>query len=239
MKHLLRWTWILRCARHGLRTDGHSVGSRRRTAPKRPPKRVTSKPSGPSVTRALIQRLYPTDGEFQLTLFAGSVPNDPFINYFPVGLRFGYWFSESIAVELSGSFLLSTTPTWEFLNAENVDVFERDEQLYRANAAVLWCRSTESSRSSGQARSSLVPRYRRQRGRRAEPGVRLRGRPYVRQHRAWWCSRAGTFHLHDRWALRLDHRQGVFQRTVAALRTRRRSRWVAASSSERRVAPFA
>lgn len=219
MKHLLRWTWILCVALATVfgptgtasaqdATDGaeapteegdlEAIWAERRTV------------------RVIQRRLYPTDGEFQLTLFAGSVPNDPFINYFPVGLRFGYWFSESIAVELSGSFLLSTnTDLKEFLNAENVDVFERDEQLYRANAAVLWSPLYGKFSFLGNKLAHFdwylgtgvgVVGVRNPVS--GFEGVRTSDSiaPEVTVLTGW------NLHLHDRWALRLDYRQGIFQK---------------------------
>lgn len=90
----------------------------------------------------LQRRLYPTDGEFQLSLYVGAIPNDPFLRYFPVGLRAGYWVGESISIELSGSFIgpiRSESDLAEFLSqTSEIDVFLRDEQIWRANVVALW-----------------------------------------------------------------------------------------------------
>lgn len=93
--------------------------------------------------RTVQRRLYSTDGDFQLSLYFGAIPNDPFLKYFPIGLRFGYWVSESVSVELSGSYigdaLRSQTDLADFLaETGEIDVFLRDEQLWRANVVALW-----------------------------------------------------------------------------------------------------
>ena len=57
-------------------------------------------------TITVIQRLpYERAGRFYVTAFAGVVPNDPFVVYTPVGLRVGRFFNESLALELSASYL--------------------------------------------------------------------------------------------------------------------------------------
>ncbi len=90
--------------------------------------------------RVLQRRLYETAGDFQFTLALGAIPNDPFLKYFPMGGRFGYHVSESIALELSGAYnVQSQTDLADFLDQTgDVDVFLRDEQLWRANIAALW-----------------------------------------------------------------------------------------------------
>src|SRR5690606_23130374 len=90
--------------------------------------------------RVLQRRLYETDGEFQLTLTVGVIPNDPFLKYYPIGGRFAYHISEQIAVELSGAYLIhSNADLGEFLDSEgDVSTFLRDVQNWRANVAVLW-----------------------------------------------------------------------------------------------------
>lgn len=52
------------------------------------------------------KRLVEKDGRFEATVFGGTIPNDDFIVYFPVGLRVGYHISEQFAVEYSGALAL-------------------------------------------------------------------------------------------------------------------------------------
>jgi outer membrane beta-barrel protein len=93
--------------------------------------------------RVVQRRLYETDGDVQLTLFFGAIPNDPFLRYYPIGLRAAYWTSNQLALELSGEYigdaLRSESDLAAFLNERGgVDVFLRDEQLWRANIAALY-----------------------------------------------------------------------------------------------------
>ena len=55
--------------------------------------------------RTLQRRLFAKFGRMEFTFFTGIVPNDPFVFYTPVGMRFDYHFNEAFALELSGSFL--------------------------------------------------------------------------------------------------------------------------------------
>lgn len=171
--------------------------------------------------RVLQRRLYQTDGEFQLTLYAGVVPNDPFLKYFPLGGRFGYHLSESIAVELSGAYMLDTqTELADFLDEEgDVSVFLRDIQKWRANIAVLWSPiygkfsflgtklahfdwyfgagvgvlGAENSPSNDLANFTV--------------GVK----PEVVLATGW------NLHLHQNWALRIDYRQFIFQKEAGGV----------------------
>ena len=52
------------------------------------------------------RRLVEKDGRFEATPYFGTIPNDDFIVYFPMGLRLGYHFSEQFAVEVSGAYAL-------------------------------------------------------------------------------------------------------------------------------------
>jgi outer membrane beta-barrel protein len=91
--------------------------------------------------RVVQRRLYETDGDIQLTLGFGAIPNDPFLNYYPISLRAAYWASNQLAIELSGSFvgLRGSSDLSDFLEARGgVDSFLRDEQLWRANIAALY-----------------------------------------------------------------------------------------------------
>lgn len=92
--------------------------------------------------RVLQRRMYQKDGDFQLSLFAGAIPNDPFLRYFPLGLRFGYWINEAIGVELSGAYIdpfAANSDLRTFLaDRGEVDVFLRDEQLWRGDFLVRW-----------------------------------------------------------------------------------------------------
>jgi outer membrane beta-barrel protein len=51
--------------------------------------------------KVVQRRLYSKDGRFEVVPYAGIIPNDDFIVYYPVGMRAGYHFSEAFAVEAS------------------------------------------------------------------------------------------------------------------------------------------
>lgn len=57
------------------------------------------------VIRTLQRRLFTKFGRGEFSFFVGIVPNDPFVFYMPLGLRFGYHFNEAFAVELASSYL--------------------------------------------------------------------------------------------------------------------------------------
>jgi outer membrane beta-barrel protein len=52
--------------------------------------------------KVVQRRLFKKDGRMELAAFAGMIPNDDFVNYYPVGIRVSYHFSEAFSVE--GSF---------------------------------------------------------------------------------------------------------------------------------------
>lgn len=166
--------------------------------------------------RVLQRRLYETSGEVQLTLYAGAVPNDPFLNYFPIGLRLGYHLSEQIALELSGSYnIRSRSELEEVLEEdENLSVFVRDIQQWRANLAILWSPIYGKFSFAGTKLAHFDWYF--------GAGVGVLGaenpseadlntfetgiKPEVALITGW------NLHLHQRWALRLDYRQFVFQK---------------------------
>ena len=118
---LLRWTSVLALAHCRCQPASPRARSRRTLPPRRT---GLPRPTRSDLetfwaeqrrVRVLQRRLYQTDNEFQLTLYVGAIPNDPFLNYYPIGGRFGYHITESIAVELSGAY--------------NIDAEDRSRQL--------------------------------------------------------------------------------------------------------------
>lgn len=91
------------------------------------------------------KRLFTKDGRSEFSLFTGVIPNDPFLTYVPVGARYNYYFLESIAVEVAGSYvgpgLQVESDLRSFLKNQrniraNVDLL--DIQQWRAGASVVW-----------------------------------------------------------------------------------------------------
>lgn len=95
---------------------------------------------------AVVQkRLFAKDGRLEFTVFGGIIPNDPFLTYIPVGGRFNYYFIESLSMEVAGSYtgtgvrvesdlagFLKNNPNIK----ANTDLL--DQPLWRASAAVVW-----------------------------------------------------------------------------------------------------
>lgn len=166
--------------------------------------------------RVLQRRLYQTDGDFQLTLAIGVVPNDPFLKYYPIGGRFAYHISESIAVELSGAYnIQSNTDLADFLDKEgDVSTFLRDVQNWRANAAVLWAPIYGKFSFLGTklahfdwffgAGVGVVGVENPAEGNFTQFDAEIK--PEVVLATGW------NLHLHQRWALRIDYRQFIFQK---------------------------
>ncbi len=94
---------------------------------------------------AVEDKLYRKAGRLELGLQAGLIPNDPFYTYIPVGARVGYFFGESLGVEVGGvwhgSALQSASELTTFLvDARGVTEENdlRDIQQWRASAVVVW-----------------------------------------------------------------------------------------------------
>ncbi|MBM4394799.1 MAG: outer membrane beta-barrel domain-containing protein [Deltaproteobacteria bacterium] len=57
--------------------------------------------------KVIEKRLFEKDGRHEFGLLAGMAPNDSFWNYFPVGLRYDYYFMEQLALEFSGAYVIT------------------------------------------------------------------------------------------------------------------------------------
>jgi len=169
--------------------------------------------------RVLQRRLYPTDGEVQLTLFFGAIPNEPAMRYFPVGLRAGYWLSENIGLELSGEYIGETfrseSDLGTFLQDNyNADFFLRDEQLWRANLTFLYSPIYGKFSFSGTKLAHFDWYFGAGMG---VAGIRnpLENNLAVTETeikpeavlRTGW-----NLHLHQNWALRIDYNQYIFEK---------------------------
>jgi outer membrane beta-barrel protein len=168
--------------------------------------------------RVIQRRMYELDGDVQLSLFFGAIPNDPFLQYFPIGLRVGYWFSNSLALELSGSVVRPLgveTDLASFLDERgNVDVFLRDEQIWRANLAALYSPIYGKFSLAGRKLAHFdwyfgggvgVVQTRSA----DEDDLQTQNtafKPEVTLATGW------NIHLSQRFALRVDYRQYIFQK---------------------------
>ena len=91
----------------------------------------------------IVGHLHEKGGRFELGLFTGIIPNDPYLSYVPIGGRFAYFFTDSLGVEAGGSWtgLQSETDLTTFLLAEerweSTDEVANTQQ-WRANAVAVW-----------------------------------------------------------------------------------------------------
>ena len=93
--------------------------------------------------KVVQKRMFQKDGRFELTAFGGTIPNDDFIVYYPLGLRAGYHFSEAFAIELSyahaidrNSDLMTFLEDDENIRLKRADLQEIIELYY--NLSLLW-----------------------------------------------------------------------------------------------------
>ncbi len=56
--------------------------------------------------KVIQKRLFQKDGRHELGIYGGTIPNDEFMMYYPIGLRYDYYFSEDIGIELFGSYII-------------------------------------------------------------------------------------------------------------------------------------
>ncbi len=87
----------------------------------------------------VVQRQpYERDGRWPVTLYAGLVPNDPFVVYLPVGLRVGRFFNESLLSEISVSYLDMLAVDRELRGEVTSSVQLEDHQVARAQWTAAW-----------------------------------------------------------------------------------------------------
>ena len=87
----------------------------------------------------VVQRQpYERDGRWPVTVYAGLVPNDPFVVYLPVGLRVGRFFNESLLSEISVSYLDALAGYRELRDEVTSSVQLEDHQVARAQWTAAW-----------------------------------------------------------------------------------------------------
>lgn len=91
--------------------------------------------------RVIQRRLFEKDGQTNLTLGVGILPNDPFQTYTQGNLRIGHHITESLSLEASGSyvFLTQASDLAEYLREQgDYNIFSRDLQKWRGNVVLNW-----------------------------------------------------------------------------------------------------
>jgi len=58
--------------------------------------------------RTIQKKLFLKDSRHEFTLFSGVIPNDDFFSYFPMGLRWNYYFTEDLSAEVWGEYTLAS-----------------------------------------------------------------------------------------------------------------------------------
>jgi outer membrane beta-barrel protein len=90
----------------------------------------------------LLNRRYLKAGRHELGLFGGVVPNHPFLEYYPVGLRYDVFISESLGIELDGAYIgevfRRSSNLRDFLQRHDAGPPVDDVSLWRAHLGVQW-----------------------------------------------------------------------------------------------------
>lgn len=93
----------------------------------------------------VIQRLpYERSGRWAVAPFVAVIPNDPFVTYFPVGVRIGHYLNESFLLELSSSYMDALTMDRDLrarvgsTEEDSGSVKLQDHQVARAQVSAAW-----------------------------------------------------------------------------------------------------
>lgn len=94
--------------------------------------------------QVIEKRAFEKDGRHEFSLLVGIIPNDPFFNYYPLGLRYNYYFLESLALEVAGAYAFNPesnlrsfiTRTFKARGLQGVMLPQRVE--WYAGANVYW-----------------------------------------------------------------------------------------------------
>ena len=92
--------------------------------------------------RVIQHRLYEKVGDIELTIFGGIIPNNPFVDYYPVGLRAAYYLLESVSIGVDGEYIGETFRSEgeldTFLTGSGVNVDLLDLQQWRSHIGINW-----------------------------------------------------------------------------------------------------
>ncbi len=168
-------------------------------------------PPDPSPAVEVLQRLpFSRAGRFAVTPFVAIVPNDPFVTYFPAGLRVGHFFNESFQSEVSVAYLDALAVDRDLRDRVDSEVRLQDQQVARAQWSASWTLINAKGRFLGDdviyLRGHLLGGFGAVLVR--DPDDALDARP------------EGLFglgletHVTDTGSLRVELRQAVFQRAL-------------------------
>ena len=168
--------------------------------------------------RVIQRRLFEKDGQTNLTLGVGILPNDPFQTYTQGNLRLGHHITESLSLEASGSyvFLQQNRDLAGYLQDEgDYNIFSRDLQKWRGNVVLNWSPMYGKFAFAGQklahfdwffgAGAGALGVETRTEGALAVPTTKTTAEAIVTT--GW------DIHLAQEFALRVDVRQFIFKKT--------------------------
>lgn len=154
------------------------------------------------------RRPFSRAGRWTLTPFVGVVANDPFLTYFPAGLRLGRFFNESFQGEVSLAYLDQLSVDRDLRARVDSDVALPDHQVGRAQVSAAWTLLSAKARWLGDdmlyLRGHLLGGF---------GAVLTRDTDDALDPRPEGLFGLGfEAHTGDRGSLRLELRQAVFQR---------------------------
>jgi outer membrane beta-barrel protein len=92
--------------------------------------------------KSIQKRLFLKNQRSSFSIYSGTIPNDDFFMYFPMGARWNYYFSEDFAVEAWGEYLIvENSDLEEFLEAnfnQSLLVDVPQALKWMAGADILW-----------------------------------------------------------------------------------------------------
>lgn len=88
------------------------------------------------------KRLFLKDGRHEFVLTAGIIPNDEFYTYYPVGIKYDYYFSEDFALELAGTYMPhKKTDLQSFIEEDlfsGIEVRLPQSLVWQSGIGVVW-----------------------------------------------------------------------------------------------------
>jgi len=94
--------------------------------------------------KVIQKRLFQKDGRHEMGIYFGTIPNDEFMLYFPVGGRYDYFFSEDLGIEIFGSYFMRTQSELSTFLADpdnfnvEIDTFLPQLLVWTAGLEGLW-----------------------------------------------------------------------------------------------------
>ncbi len=173
--------------------------------------------------RVLQRRLFQKRGRAQLSLMVSAIPNDPFHNYFPIGLRVGYHITEQISIDIGGHYIGETFQTDTDLERcleggcdgaqDGITLDVLDEQLLRANFTLYWSPLYGKFSMLGRKIGHVDWYLGAGMGVVQVQSIQDTGVGYEKTIKPEGILTTGmTWWLHQNWALRIDYRQGIFEK---------------------------